>query len=95
MTDDPTPPEQIAAAKALLAGAGFVVLREKSYANAEERRRTADRRRDWADEQAESTRKWAQGAFDEQRRLATRLGHLYGLAQALGATDEQLRGTAE
>lgn len=88
--DGPT----IEAAKELLASEGYVVLKEKSYRAAQERQRIAQCRAEWAERDMESSRQWARDAYEEQRRLGTRLGLLYGLAQALGATEDQLRGTA-
>jgi hypothetical protein len=88
---EPTP-DEIAAAKALLAGAGFVVLREKSYRQAQERQRVAECQRESAEDRVRSVETWARGCHAEERRLARRLTFVYGLAQAHGATAEELRG---
>jgi hypothetical protein len=73
---------------------GYVVLRAKSYRQAQERQRVAEALRQSAEEQVESTHRWAEVAFAEQRRLADRLTFVYGVARSLGATDEDLRGAS-
>lgn len=84
--------QDIAAAKELLAGAGFVVLREKPYRQAQERQRIAECRRESAEDRTRSVETWARGCHAEERRLARRLTFVYGVAQAHGATTEELRG---
>lgn len=84
--------EEIAAAKELLAAAGYVVLREKSYRQAQERQRIAESRRESAEDRVKSVETWARGCHAEERRLARRLTFVYGIAQAHGATAEELRG---
>lgn len=84
------PSDEIEAAKSLLRAHGFVVLREKSYHQAQERQRVAEALRQNEVEHAESTRAWAHRAFDSQRESWDRTTYLYGLAASLGATDEQL-----
>ena len=79
------------AALALIKAHGYVVLREKSYRQAQERQRAADARAKWEAEAAEHARQWAAEAFAEQRRLADRLTHVYGVARAHGATIEELQ----
>jgi hypothetical protein len=79
-------------ARALLEAEGYVVLRAKSYRQAEERRRVAENRARWADESAEHAREWAREAWREHRRLADRCTFLYGAAIQHGATQEGLGG---
>ncbi len=79
-------------AKRLLEAQGFVVLRAKSYRQAEERRRIAENRVYWEEAAAEHARTWARDCLAEERHLADRCTHLYGLAARHGATDEELRG---
>jgi hypothetical protein len=77
---------------AALEAEGYVVLRAKSYHQAQERQRVAEALRRSAEEQVEATREWAAQAFAEQRRLAERCTFLYGAARARGASDAYLRG---
>ena len=84
--------DAIEQAKALLKADGFVVLRQKSYRQAQERQRVAEVRMACAEREMESTTRWAHKAFDEQARLAERCGFLYGQAMARGATADELRG---
>jgi hypothetical protein len=79
-------------AKALLEAAGYVVLREKSYRQAQTRQAIHQREAEWAERQAESARRWARECLAKERHLAERCTYLYGLAAALGATETQLRG---
>lgn len=85
---------QIERAKLTLQAAGYVVLRSKSYRQAQERQRIAEALKQCAEEDRESTRRWAEGAFDEQRRLSDRLTFVYGVARAHGATEKDLRQPA-
>jgi hypothetical protein len=50
----------------------------------------AERRLEFEKEHNESTRQWANKAFDEERRLRDRCVELYGLAARYGATDDEL-----
>jgi hypothetical protein len=79
-------------ALAVVKAAGYVVLKEKSYRQAQERQRVAEALRKLEQEHNEHTRAWANKAFDEQRHLRDRCEYLYGLAAKLGAGDRQLRG---
>lgn len=72
--------------------AGYVVLKAKSYRQAQERQRCAEVRAQCEAEAAEHARLWARDAFTEQRRLADRLTFVYGVARAKGATDLELVG---
>lgn len=81
-------------AKNFLESYGFVVLREKSYRQAQERQRVAEELRRAAEEDAERARLWAQRDLcPEIRRLSERCTFLYGAARAAGCTTRQLRGT--
>lgn len=73
---------------------GDVILRARSYFAGQERHRIADALLKSEIEHAEHVRGWALEAFNEQRRLGDRCTYLYGLAASLGATPEQLAGTA-
>lgn len=73
---------------------GYVVLRAKSYRQAQERQRVAEALRWAAERDREGTRDWALDAFAEQRRLRDRLTFVYGVARAHGATVEELSGGA-
>lgn len=90
--DDPEPGPALAVteARALLEAQGHVVLKAPSYHRLLERKRLAEARQQWAEENAEHARTWAQEAFTEQRRLSDRLTHVYGVARARGATLEEL-----
>jgi len=79
-------------ALAVVKDAGYVVLKAKSYRQAQERQRVAEALKRAAEEDAERTRAWAISHCDEERRLAARLTFVYGVARARGATDEELRG---
>lgn len=83
---------EIAIAKTILERTGHVVLREKSYRQAQERQRIAECYRDREIEAADSARAWARNCLDEERRLRDRCTFLYGAARAHGATVEELRG---
>lgn len=75
--------------------AGYVVLKAKSYRQAQERQRVAEVRAQCAAEEAEGNRAWARDCLAEQRRLADRLTFVYGVARAHGASVEELRGPDE
>lgn len=87
-----TPHAELERAIATVKEAGYVVLKEKSYRQAQERQRVAEALRKLEQEHNEHTRAWASKAFDEQRHLRDRCEYLYGLAARLGAGDRQLRG---
>lgn len=71
---------------------GFVVLRAKSYRQAQERQRVAEALKEAAERQVESAYAWARNCMAEERRLGERCTYLYGLAAQLGASGEELRG---
>jgi hypothetical protein len=80
-------------AKALLESSGYVVLREKSYRQAQERQRIAEAMREYAEELREGQDRWLRSeVLPRERFLADRLTFLYGVARAHGATVEELRG---
>lgn len=87
--------EAIAVAKRILTDAGFVVLREKSYRQAQERQRIAQVRAECADSRCVHAEMWAENCLTEERRLADRLTFVYGVAQAHGATTGELRGSSQ
>lgn len=76
----------------IVSAAGYVVVREKSYKQAQVRQRIAEVRREAEEQAAEHARGWARDCLAEERRLRDRLTYVYGVAQAHGATQDQLRG---
>lgn len=72
-----------------------VTLKAKSYHAAQERLRVAEACLREQERQNESTRAWAERAFDEQDRLRLRCEYLYGLAARHGASDDELHGPRE
>lgn len=82
----------IASARQVLEANGYVVLREKSYRQAQERQRVAQVRRECEEEAAEHARQWARDCLKAERRLAERCTFLYGAARAAGCTEADLRG---
>lgn len=82
-------------AKAFLKEAGYVVLKEKSYRQAQERQRVAECYKESEIRAAESARAWARDCLAEERRLRDRCTFLYGAARAAGCTVEELRGSLE
>jgi len=85
-------PIDLEAALKSVKSAGYVVLKEKSYRQAQERQRVAEALRKAEERAAEDARHWAINCLDEQRRLADRLTFVYGVARAHGATVEELKG---
>lgn len=83
---------QIEEAKSLLKAEGYVVLKEKSYRQAQERQRVAEALRAAEERATEHAREWARDCLAEERRLADRLTFLYGKAIEHGATMEELAG---
>lgn len=82
-------------AKQLLAKAGYVVLKEKSYRAAQERQRIAECMREQAERAAEHARRWALNCCAEERYVRDRLTFVYGVARAHGATVEELGGSMD
>lgn len=86
-------PQAIAEARQLLESNGYVILRAKSYRQAQERHRVAEALRRAAEEYRESTQRWAQTTLhNEIRELYARCTFLYGMAMAKGATAAELAG---
>lgn len=69
-----------------------VIITAKTYENLHQRIQSLEMQLLHADENSAHTRSWAAEAFVEQRRLADRLTHVYGVARAHGATVEELSG---
>lgn len=85
--------DAITDARLFLESYGYVVLREKSYRQAQERQRVAEALRRAAEEDAASARRWAQETLhNEIRDLYARCTFLYGEALARGATCDELKG---
>ena len=83
----------INAAKTLLAQHGYVVLKTKSYRQAQERQHIAEAERAYADRMRHDTEQWARTTLhNEIRELQARCTFLYGAARAAGLTVEELRG---
>lgn len=78
-------------ARDFLESRGFVVLREKSYRQVQQRQHIAESIAKYADDQRESTERWAQTTLhNEIRELQARCTFLYGMARAKGATADEL-----
>lgn len=83
----------IDAAKALLKLNDYVVLKAKSYRQAQERQRVAEAYAKADREDAQHARYWAQTTLhNEIRDLQARCTFLYGAAIAHGATPGELEG---
>lgn len=81
-------------AKNLLQQNGYVVLKEKSYRQAQERQRIAVVRCEDARERAASQDKWWREEILPQLFFyRDRVTFLYGAARAAGCTAEELAGT--
>lgn len=87
--------EELAAALDLVKVAGYVALKEKSYAAAQRRHAVAEARLIYAEEERDRYDQWAKDCRAEERRLRDRLTFVYGVARAHGATVEDLRGPEE
>lgn len=79
---------------AALEAEGFVVLRAKSYRQAQMRQDRAQMRAFWAHRDRERSEEWARDCLAQERRLSDRCTYLYGLAAAKGATVDELSGVA-
>lgn len=80
-------------AKRYLKAMGYVVLKEKSHRQAQERQRVAEARARYEEDTAERNREWVRGEMGEMKRLERRCTFLYGECIARGAAPEELRGT--
>lgn len=80
-------------AKLILEANGYVVLKQKSYENAQ-RRQWVDRAlRASAEEDRDRQREWMErDVFPWKRHLMNRVTHLGNLAVRLGATTEDMKG---
>jgi hypothetical protein len=92
--DDETKACRSAAARALdhLESAGYIILRERSYRQAQTEHAIRRSQVAWAEREAEHAERWARDCLAQERRAGDRCTFLYGLAASLGATREQLRG---
>lgn len=84
--------EALERALACVKAAGYVVLKEKSYRQAQERQRIAKAHEDWAVDERDRAYVWARDHLTEERRLRERLTHVYGVAMKFGATHDDLVG---
>lgn len=81
----------VAEAKAALEAAGYVVVKAKSYRQAQERQRVAEALRAAEQEHRESTERWVRtDLIPQKRHMTDRCAFLYGVARAHGATDKDL-----
>lgn len=81
-------------ALALVKANGYVVLKEKSYRQAQERQRIAECLRAAEQDRREGAERWARDCCTEERRIRERLTFVYGVARAHGATVAVLSGGA-
>lgn len=72
--------------------AGYVVLKAKSYRQAQERQRVAEALLRAAEESRDRAYAWARDCCDQERYLRDRCTFLYGVAERRGATRDELRG---
>lgn len=80
-------------AKVLLEASGYVVVKEKSYRQAQERQRIARVREEYAEKHEADLRAWMErDVFPWERHLVQRVDHLARLATRLGAKDEDWAG---
>lgn len=84
---------RVQVAQNLLESEGFVVLRAKSYQDAQRRHAIAKHEAQWCRDELARTQRWAeQDLGAEIRDLRARVTFLYGAAFAAGCTREQLAG---
>ncbi|WP_029137076.1 hypothetical protein [Nakamurella lactea] len=92
-------PEHVGAngdVKFALAATGYVVVKQKSYRQSQEKQRIAEAQRSDADEQRRHNQDWVEnGLFPRIRQLSDRCTYLYGPAARHGASDAELQGPAE
>lgn len=69
---------------------GYVVLKEKSYRQAQERQRRAEVMADYEKERRKDVEHWARDSLDEERRTRERLTFVWGIAMKHGATLEEM-----
>jgi len=85
--------EAVDRTKATLEALGYVVIKVKSYRQAQERQRIAECLMRRAEEEAAGNRAWAVNCLDDSRSVRDRLTFVYGVARAHGATIEELSGS--
>jgi hypothetical protein len=91
----PTPKDTEAEeAKAVLEAAGYVVVKAKSYRDAQERQRRAQCMAEAEVDRRKSVEAWAHRCLDDERQMRDRVTFLYGVARAHGATDDELAADA-
>lgn len=89
-------PERLEAAKRVVEGEGFVVLKVKSYQDAQRRHAIAKSEAQWCRDELARTQRWAeQDLGAEIRDLRARVTFLYGAAFAAGCTREELAGQSD
>jgi hypothetical protein len=69
---------------------GYVVLKEKSYRQAQERQRRAEVMAEYEKERREGNERWARDCCYEERRTRERLTFVWGVAMSHGATLEEM-----
>lgn len=89
----PSPEER--AAIDLLRLAGYAVVRQRTYDNLGERVRVAEVMYAYEKDCSEGTRRWADKAFDEQRRLSDRLNEVCFTAASQGVTIQAINDALE
>lgn len=85
--------EEVKSARRVLAAAGYVALKEKSYRQAQERQRVAQiMAADARERERSSDAWWRTEILPQLHHYRERCTFLYGEARAAGVTEEQLRG---
>lgn len=83
--------DAITEARDLLECNGYVVLKAKSYHQAQERQRVAEALRQYAEELRAGTQRWVETEWvPRERHLSDRLTFVYGVARAHGITVAEL-----
>ena len=78
----------------MLEAAGYVILKARSYRQAQERQRVAEALRAYAQRHEADLRAWMErDVFPRERYMTDRCTFLYGVARAHGATVEELGGS--
>lgn len=84
----------IADTKTTLELHGYTVQKTTSYRRAQERQRIAQNLAEWETERREHAERWARDCLAQERRYIDRLNHVYAVARAHGATDDELADDA-
>jgi hypothetical protein len=87
---DPTAEDFLEIALQLVKANGYVVLKEKSYRQAQERQRIAQVMADYEKERREGAERWARDCCEDERRVRERLTFVWGIAMKHGATLEEM-----